>query len=113
MNTKKFHWGIYLLAIVAISFGACGVEEDPCTDENTGYIVAINSTEGIEAEAMKIYVDGEYIGEVPPGGESARISKPAGKIYEVKGQTTSGARQIKDINLEKCEEVGVRLLYKE
>lgn len=113
MNRKKFHWGIYLLAIIAISFGACGVEADPCEEENTGYIVALNSTEGIEGESMKIYVDGEYIGEVPPGGESARIAKPAGKNYEVKGTTPSGATQIKDINLAKCEEVGVRLLYKE
>ena len=31
--------------------------------------------------AVKIYIDGEYIGEVPPGGESTRISKPAGKEF--------------------------------
>lgn len=86
---------------------------DLCEALNTGYIVAINSTDGLEAEAMKIYIDGKYIGEIPPGGESVGVMKPAGKVYEVKGITASGARQIKDIDLAKCEEVGVRLLYKE
>lgn len=85
----------------------------PCENENIGYIVAINSTKGINAEAMKIYIDGEFIGEIPPGGESAKVMKPAGKVYEVKGVTTSGTVQIKDVDLVKCEEVGVRLLYKE
>jgi hypothetical protein len=112
MNNRKFYWSIYVLALV-VSFSSCAVEEDPCEEENTGYIVGINSTKGIEAEAMKIYIDGEYIGEVAPGGESARIAKPAGKVYEVKGKTISGATQIKDIELGKCDEVGVRLLYKE
>lgn len=87
--------------------------EDPCEEENTGYIVAMNSTEGIDAETMKIYIDREYIGEIPPGGESERVMLPAGKVYEVTGITPSGAVQIKDINLVKCEELGVRLLYKE
>ena len=39
--------------------------------------------------------------------------KLAGEVYEVKGVTTSGAVQIKDVDLGKCEEVGVRLLYKD
>ena len=93
--------------------GSTYIEEDPCEEENTAYIVAINSTKGINAETIKCYINGEYIGEIPPGGESPRIMLPAGKVYEVIGKTPSGAVQIKDIDLAKCEEVGVRLLYKE
>ena len=109
MNKRKWQWNLYAFAF-AVIFSACAVEEDPCVNENTGYIVAVNMTQGIEAEGMKVYIDGQYKGDVPPGGESPRIALPAGKTYEVQGKTQSGAVQIKDIELGKCEEVGVRLL---
>lgn len=109
---KKMRLELLLLAFVVV-FSACGAEDDPCKDNGTGYLVAVNFTDGIDAEAMKIYIDKEYIGEVAPGGETAPISKPAGKEYEIQGKALSGANYFKTVKLEQCEEVAVRLGLKE
>ncbi len=104
---KKIFFG-FLLTATLLSTG-CVTEADPCETNNEGYIVIKNDMTGIDAEALRVEIDGVYISDVAPGGESSSEARPAGVSYEIKGVSSSGATFIKNITVEECIEDVVSL----
>lgn len=83
--------------------------EDACERLNEGFIVVLNGMTGIDAEAFRIEIDGDYVGDVAPGSESIPEPRPAGGTYEIKATTASGATFFKTITVDKCIEDVVKL----
>lgn len=99
---KLLKWSVFLITISL--FIACTPEEDPCDTNNSGYIVVRNGLSGIDAEAMDIEINNEYIGNIAPGGETQAVERPSGGTYEIKGSTTSGAVYFESHTVEQCFE---------
>ena len=55
------------------------------------FLIIENQTSGTFASDMKIFINGNYVMNLPPGGRTEGIIMPAGQTFTIEGQSSDGS----------------------
>ena len=112
MKNQKVSLFVFVLGLFLLT--SCGQQMHPFSANvqplEGSYIIIQNSTDGIYASDMRVFINGQYVQNLAPGASTVSIPMLPNQTYSVEGQSSDGIKLWpKSIDLAKGEEVVVML----